>query len=186
VGGLSTATAPERHAIIKGRVCQQCNLPDNQVVFMPVSSTPPTRTTTPSPPPTATVTTTIEHNNNYNRVTTIIKQLDEKIRYSSAEYYSNLALAQERKLKLWRTRYYNNTNNNIGDKNTLFSAMRCARYAIKVGMLRELQGKTLCGSGGGSNNNNNKNGGNGSYQQQQHQLLWTDKAFINVGDETLY
>ena len=75
----------------------------------------------------------------------LLRQLDRSLRDTSALYYSRLAEAQERKLMLWRNRYHN-TNASF-EVNTLMAAMRCARYAMKVGTLREFQMRTG-GSGG--------------------------------------
>jgi hypothetical protein len=145
----------QQGAVLKGRVCQQCNLPDNQVIFIPVSSI--------ASAPTAI--NTIEH----------IKQLDKCVRYSSGIYYSTLAIAQERKLSLWRYRYY---NTNIAlEGHTLLAAMRCARYAMKVGILRELQSKTS--DVVGDNNNSYSSSGGSNYNQQQ-QVLWTDKSSMTM------
>jgi hypothetical protein len=143
----------QQQGVLKGRVCQQCNLPDNQVIFIPVSSS------------SSSSSTTIEH----------IKQLDKSVRHSSGIYYSTLAIAQERKLALWRSRYY---NTNIAlDGHTLLAAMRCARYAMKVGILRELQSKTLLDVVVDNSNNSSSSGGS-NYQQQQ--VLWTDKSSMTM------
>jgi len=91
----------------------------------------------------------------------ILRQLDRSLRDSSASYYSRLAEAQERKLMLWRNRYHN-TNTSF-EVNTLLAAMRCARYAMKVGTLREFQMRT------GGNGSNNLAGSTGR---------WTDKSSL--------
>ena len=81
----------------------------------------------------------------------LLRQLDRSLRDTSVLYYSHLAEAQERKLMLWRNRYHN-TNSSF-EVNTLLAAMRCARYAMKVGTLREFQmrtGGTLTGQMGTS------------------------------------
>ena len=140
---------------LRGRICQQCNLPDTRVVFIPV--------------PSSSTTKTIEQH---------VERLDESVRRASGIYYSTLAFIQERKLALWRTRYYN--ANVTSEGHTLLAAMRCARYAMKVGTLRELQCKTLLRFGRDDGNGNSNSGG-GNYQQQeqqqqQQQLLWTDKS----------
>ncbi|KAL3810529.1 hypothetical protein ACHAXA_006537, partial [Cyclostephanos tholiformis] len=70
----------------------------------------------------------------------LLRELDRSLRDSSSSYYSSLAEAQERKLILWRNRYH--SANVSFEVNTLLAAMRCARYAIKVGTLREFQIRT--------------------------------------------
>ncbi|KAL7546228.1 hypothetical protein ACHAWF_009563 [Thalassiosira exigua] len=76
-----------------------------------------------------------------------LRRLDRALRDASARYYARLAEHHERKLGLWRNRYHN-TNASF-EVNALLAAMRCARYALKAGTMRELQARTGAGGGGG-------------------------------------
>ena len=96
----------------------------------------------------------------------LLRQLDRSLRDTSAMYYSRLAESQERKLLLWRNRFH--TTNASFELNTLLAAMRCARYAIKVGTLRELQLRT----GGGFLGATGGGGGGGGGAR------WTDKSSL--------
>jgi len=95
----------------------------------------------------------------------LLRQLDRSLRDTSALYYSRLAESQERKLMLWRNRYHN-TNASF-EVNTLLAAMRCARYAMKVGTLREFQMRTGVGGGAVVGLGNGGNAGGGR---------WTDRS----------
>ena len=66
---------------------------------------------------------------------------------------------------LWRNRYHN-TNASF-EVNTLLAAMRCARYAMKVGTLREFQMRTGVGGGAVVGLGNGGNAGGGR---------WTDRS----------
>ncbi len=140
---------------IREKLCQECNLPQSQVflIKLPHDLEPDEFESRILRSP--------YNNNNISKnsmppsfnanisdaaivMSPLLRQLDRSLRDTSAMYYSRLAEAQERKLSLWRNRFH--TTNASFELNTLLAAMRCARYAIKVGILRELQLRT----GGGA------------------------------------
>lgn len=142
----------DEFSVAKERICQDCNLPQSQVFILkyPSDLEPDEWENAllrspylPGAPPMPGSNADSQTNNTISVSTMmnpLLRQLDRSLRDTSALYYSRLAEAQEHKLSLWRNRYH--TTNASFEVNTLMAAMRCARYALKVATLRELQMRT--------------------------------------------
>jgi len=151
---------------IKEKICQDCYLPQSQVFLVKtpcdlepddfesgILRSPYVVNTSSNNVAPATPGAVSSSNDTMVMMNPLLRQLDRSLRDTSALYYSRLAESQEQKLMLWRNRYHN-TNVSF-EVNTLMAAMRCARYAMKVGTLREFQmrtgGNLAAVAGGGSN-----------------------------------
>jgi hypothetical protein len=66
-----------------------------------------------------------------------LRQLTVALLRSSCSYYASLAERAEGKFNTWRNRYH--STNSSFEVNSLVCVVRCARYAFKSGVLRELE-----------------------------------------------
>lgn len=154
-------------AILKEKLCEECYLPQNQVHLLnyPTDLKPDEFETAVLRSPYRSGTQNDSNNDDGAKPVIMnphLRLLDRSLRDSSAQYYSRLAEAQERKLSLWRNRYH--SSNSSFEVNTLIAGMRSARYALKVATLREFQMRT----GATSTWSSVENGG----------AKWTDKGSL--------